>query len=139
MKSRIKYFAIVLSLVLLGSCQNYNELVKNPNLPTAVPPSLILTGLLEHFNAANAWNGKQGSQSAAQFWLSTYDYYGTNNYDQSPFIKSTTFSNSPTNTNFEYTVLQNVVQMELEAAKGASTQINPYGAIAKFLKAYYYN
>jgi hypothetical protein len=83
-------------------------------------------------NKENAWSGKQGSQSAAQFYLSTYDYYGTNNYDQGPFTKSTN--------NFEYTtVLQNISQMELEAKKGASTVVNPYAAVAKFLKAYYFN
>lgn len=122
----------MLFLVVLGACQDYNQLSTNSNLPTSVPPSLLLTSSLQYMNDQNAWDGKQGSMSAAQFYLSTYDYYGTNNYDQEPFIK--------TRDNFEYTtVLQNLVQMELEAKKGASTDVNPYSAISKFLKAYYFN
>ncbi len=132
MKSHTKILSAVLAMVILSSCQDFNQLVKNPNLPTAVPPSLILTGALEHLNNENAWSGKQGSQSAAQFYVSTYDYYGTNNYDQSPFIKTTD--------NFEYAgVLQNLVQMDIEAKKAGKPDLNPYGALGKFLRAYYYN
>ena len=83
-------------------------------------------------NKENAWNGKQGSQSAAQFFISTYDYYGTNNYDQAPFTKSTN--------NFEYVgTLQNVEQMNIEAKKLGLPEVNAYGALSKFLKAYYFN
>ena len=40
-----KYFiTATLALMLLGGCQDYNELVKNPNLPSSAPPSLLLTG-----------------------------------------------------------------------------------------------
>jgi hypothetical protein len=132
MKSSIKLFVLTLPLILLGSCQNYNELVKNPNLPTTVPPSLIITGILEHMNNENAWSGKQGSQSAAQFYVSTYDYYGTNNYDQAPFLKTTN--------NFEYAgALQNIEQMDIEAKNAGKPDLNPYSALGKFLRAYYYN
>ncbi len=131
MKLQIKILLIVLSISFLDACKNFDSLVKNPNLPTSVPPSTILLGVLEHMNNENAWSGKQGSQSAAQFYVSTYDYYGTNNYDQSPFTKNTN--------NFEYvTVIQNIEQMKIEARKGASTDLNPYSAIGKFLNAYYY-
>ncbi|MBL0739618.1 SusD/RagB family nutrient-binding outer membrane lipoprotein [Chryseolinea lacunae] len=127
-----KIFTVALTVASLVGCQNYDDLVKNPNLPESVPPSLLLTGVLEHMNNQNAWSGKQGSQSAAQFYLSTYDYYGTNNYDQTPFTK--------TENNFEYVgTLSNLVQMELEAKKGASIDRNPYAALSKFLKAYYFN
>ncbi|MEO5978403.1 MAG: SusD/RagB family nutrient-binding outer membrane lipoprotein [Chryseolinea sp.] len=132
MKLYIKAFYLIIALLALNACENYDVLVKNPNLPTTVPPALLLTGALEHMNDANAWNGKMGSQSAAQFYVSTYDYYGTNNYDQGPFIQTTN--------NFEYTkVLQNVVQMELEAINAGQPDVNPYSALAKFLKAFYYN
>ena len=77
-----------MAILLAASCQDYNELVQNKNLPTTAPPALLLSGVLEHMNDQNAWDGKQGSQSAAQFYLSTYDYYGTNNYDQPPFVKT---------------------------------------------------
>jgi len=127
-----KKILTVLAIALLGGCQNFDELVKNPNLPESSPPSLLLTGMIEHMNDQNAWSGKQGSQSAAQFFVSSYDYYGTNKYDQEPFTK--------TKDNFEYvSTLQNIVQMELEAKKGASTDLNPYTALGKFFRAYYFN
>lgn len=132
MKLHTKILSTVFLLSTLSGCQDYDELVKNPNLPTAVPPSLLLTGALDHMNADNAWDGKQGSQSAAQFYLSTYDYYGTNNYDQGPFTQSTN--------NFEYTaVLQNLAQMDIEAEKAGLPEVNPYSALGKFLRAYYFN
>jgi hypothetical protein len=97
-----------------------------------VPPALLLTGALEHMNDANAWNGKQGSMSAAQFFVSTYDYYGTNNYDQGPFVKSTN--------NFEYVrTLNNLEQIDIEARKLGLPEVNGYSAIGKFLRAYYFN
>jgi len=131
MKSKTKIIVAALVFFMLG-CQNYDELVKNPNLPTTVPPSLLLTGALEYMNNENAWNGKQGSQSAAQFYVSTYDYYGTNNYDQGPFTKTTN--------NFEYAVvLQNLVQMDIEAKNAGKPDLNPFQAIGKFLRGYYYN
>jgi hypothetical protein len=132
MKAYIKFFTAILAIIFFGSCQDYNELVQNKNVPTSVPPSLLLAEELNHLNDQNAWDGKQGSQSAAQFYISTYDYYGTNNYDQQPFTKN--------ENNFEYVgALQNIMQMELEAKKGASTDLNPYTAMGKFLRAYYYN
>jgi hypothetical protein len=132
MKTYSKIVFIFLVMAVLGGCQDYDELVKNPNLPTSVPPSLLLTGALERMNYQNAWSGKQGSQSAAQFYVSTYDYYGTNNYDQGPFIKSTN--------NFEYTtVLQNLEQMDIESKKAGKPDLNPYSALGKFLRAYYFN
>jgi hypothetical protein len=132
MKAYYKVLITSFALVLLGGCKNYDELVKNPNLPTSVPPALLLTGVLEHLNDQNAWNGKLGSQSAAQYYISTYDYYGTNNYDQEPFIK--------TKDNFEYiTVLQNLAQMDIEAKNAGKPDLNPYSALGKFLRAYYFN
>jgi len=57
-------------------------------------------------NSENAWNGIMGSMSSQQFWISSYTYYGTNNYDQSPFQ----------NINFNYySTLENVQRMEIEA------------------------
>jgi hypothetical protein len=132
MKAYKKIMITILAACVTFSCSDFNELVQNKNLPTTVPPALLLTGALEHMNRENAWSGKQGSQSAAQFFISTYDYYGTNNYDQAPFIKSTN--------NFEYVAtLQNVEQMNIEAKKLGLPEVNAYGALSKFLKAYYFN
>ncbi len=127
-----KIISVIVVLLSVSGCQDFNELVKNKNLPTSAPPALLLSGVLERLNDQNAWNGKQGSQSAAQFWISTYDYYGTNNYDQAPFTRNTD--------NFEYvTVLQNIRQMNLEAKTIGLPDVNVYSAMGKFLNAYYYN
>ena len=142
MKSYKKIISAILTIVVLAGCQDYNVLVKNPNLPISAPPSLLLTGILEHMNDQNAWSGKQGSQSASQFYVSTYDYYGTNNYDQQPFVKTTSLNNSTgnNNTNFEYlSVLQNLVQMDVESKNSGKPDLNPYSALGKFLRAFYYN
>jgi hypothetical protein len=65
-----------------------------------------------------------------QFYLSTYTYYGTNNYDQAPLI----------NSNFVYyAVLENVVRMEQEAKNAGIASLNSYSALGKFFRAYYYH
>ncbi len=120
----------VLAMILLGSCQDYNQLVNNPNLPLTSPPSLLFTGILNSMADDNAWDGFLGSMNSNQFWISTYTYYGTNNYDQGPFIGSSF--------NY-YSTLQNVVQMEQEAKKAGAPEPNPYSSMGKFFRAYFYN
>src|SRR5258706_5261885 len=130
MKTHIKIITAVLAMILLGSCQDYNQLVKNPNLPLTSPPSLLFTGILNSMSDDNAWNGFTGPMSANQFWISTYTYYGSNNYDTDPF-KGGNFT--------YYATLQNVVRMELEAKNAGAPEPNPYSAMGKFFRAYYYN
>ena len=130
MKTHTKIITAVLAMILLGSCQDYNMLVKNPNLPLTAPPNLLFTGILNSMADDNAWQGFSGSMSANQFWISTYTYYGTNNYDQDPWIGGSF--------NY-YSTLQNVVQMELEAKKAGAPDPNPYSSLGKFFRAYYYN
>jgi hypothetical protein len=131
-KNMYRILSLIVAITLLTACQDFDELVQNKNLPTSVPPSLLFTGAIVSMNDANAWDGKQGSQSAAQFYVSTYDYYGTNNYDQEPFTK--------TKDNFEYyATLENVVRMDVEAKKSGLPDVNAYSALGKFLRAYYFN
>ncbi|MBS1555106.1 MAG: SusD/RagB family nutrient-binding outer membrane lipoprotein [Bacteroidetes bacterium] len=133
MKSNIKIAASFLMILLVTSCQNFNELVKNPNLPESSPPSYILTGLLNSLNTDNAWSGAMGFN---QFWISTYTYYGTNNYDQAPFTNSSfSFVNNPSS---QVSLLESVIRLEEESKKAGSAVVNPYSAFAKFFKAYYY-
>ena len=120
----------LVAILFLGSCQDFSQLSKNPNLPTTSPPSLILSGVLNSMNDQNAWNGFQGSMCASQYWISSYTYYGTNNYDQGPFL----------NNNFTYyATLENVVRMETEAKKGSASSAAPYLALGKFFRAYYFH
>lgn len=130
MKTYRKSLLLLAFVLALAGCQDYNQLVKNPNLPTKAAPSLILTGILNSMNNENAWDGFMGSMSAAQYWISSYTYYGTNNYDQGPFQ----------NINFNYySTLENVMRMELEAQNSGGGAVNPYAALGKFFRAYYFH
>ncbi len=123
MKTYKRISLVLLVFIGLNACKDFDALVINPNLPVSAPPSLILPGLLNSLNDDNSWSG---SMAYNQFWISTYTYYGTNNYDQEPFI----------NSGFNYLTLQNAVQLELEARKLDPNGANPYVAISKFIKAY---
>ncbi len=131
MKFNKKIILVFIAVFSFYGCQDFNELVKNPNLPTSAPPNLILTKVLSYMNDENAWDGVFGSMVGNQFWISTYTYYGTNNYDQEPFINN--------NNGFYFLPLENVIQMETQALASGGGDVNPYAALGKFLRAYYYN
>ncbi len=136
MKLNTIKIAIVFALLLLGGCKNYDVLVKNPNLATTVPASLLLTGVLNQMGDDLAWTS---AQEFNQFYISTYTYYGTNNYDQSPFINSYFGGSGPNVSQSYYFTLENVVRMEAEAVNAGATDTNPYAALGKFFRAYYFN
>ncbi|MBK9936350.1 MAG: SusD/RagB family nutrient-binding outer membrane lipoprotein [Cytophagaceae bacterium] len=122
-----------LSLIIIGilgltisSCEtDFSALEKDPNRPVNVPASLILkeveyalynsTG--RPFSAEMRWN---------QFYCSNYNYYATNEY---------TWSEMP---NHFYT-LKNVIKMEEEAIRSGEAAKNPYSALGKFFRAFYYD
>lgn len=113
--------SILFSVALFG-CNDYAELEKNPNVPTSVPASLILPTVLGTINEG-AWNSVM---RANQFYASNYAYYDTNEY-------------SWTYASLRYTTLKNVIKMEDEAIKSGAKALNPYSALGKFLRAYYFN
>ncbi len=124
MKKIIYILAIALPMLGAVSCKKkFDDLQTDPNRPTAVPPNLVLGGVLTDvyygpFNSTQRWN---------QFYCCNYAYYGDQQYN---------WTNVSYNT---YAILKNVLKMEEEAAKGAPAP-NPYSAIGKFLRAYlYYN
>ncbi len=107
--------------VALTSCQKFEELEKDPNRPGEVPPSLIFTNVLygmyySPWSSVQRWN---------QFWCSNYAYYDDQEYDW-------------TTTSFKYNQLKNVNQMIVEAKRVGMADNNPYAAIGKFMKAYYF-
>lgn len=116
-----KIITILLATALFG-CGDYKELERNPNLPTSVPASLILPTTLGTINEG-AWNNVM---RANQFYASNYAYYDTNEYNWGP-------------AGLRYTTLKNVIKMEEEAIKSGAKDLNPYSAIGKFLRAYYFN
>jgi Starch-binding associating with outer membrane len=116
-----KYILSFLIISILASCSDYQKLEVNPNLPTSVPPSLILKGALSKMNDG-AWNDVMRYN---QFYCSNYNYYANNEYNWG-------------NTDLKYTTLKNVVQMEREAITAGAKAVNPYAALGKFLRAYYF-
>ena len=116
-----KYILSFLIISLLASCSEYQTLEQNPNLPTSVPASLILKEALSKMNDG-AWNDVMRYN---QFYCSNYNYYASNEYNWA-------------NADLDFLTLKNVVKMEEEAKKSGAKDVNPYSAMGKFLRAYYY-
>lgn len=117
---KIIIFMMVLA-VGLSSCQKFADLEKDPNRPGEVPPSLVFTNLLysmyySPWSDVHRWN---------QFYCSNYAYYAEQKYDW-------------TTTNFNYNQLKNVNQMISEATRVGLATNNPYSALGKFFKAYFF-
>lgn len=116
-----KYILSFLIISLLASCSDYKTLELNPNLPTSVPASLILKEAMSRMNDG-AWNEVMRNN---QFYASNYNYYSSNEYNWG-------------NASLQFTTLKNVVKMEQEAKNSGAKELNPYSALGKFLRAYYY-
>jgi hypothetical protein len=142
---QIKYlFFILMGGLLITSCsKQINEKQIDPNNPASVPPKLILgivltdlsgtgkspsgnaVGRLSGTNSGEGLNAWDAAHRWNQYHCSNYDYYDNNIYNW-------------TNGSFDsYSVLKNVVQMEGEAAK-LLPAVNPYEAVGRFIRAYYY-
>ncbi len=113
--------AIVISVIAPGCKKSFNDLNQNPNKPIAVPPSLLLNGVLydmydQPYSDYEKW---------CQYFIINYDYYGNNRYD---FGSGASY----------FSTLKNVKKMEEEAININSPAVNPYEALAKFFKAYFF-
>lgn len=106
-------------IIIASSCsKTFDTYAVNNNQPTSVPAYLLLRQVE---NSLPVFPGGD-EDKFSQYTLSTYTYYGTNEY----------WSGS---TSLKYGVLNNVIAMEKEAAKASGVN-NPYAALAKFFKAY---
>lgn len=116
-------FSATVSIFISGCKKSFDDLRDNPNKPTDVPPSLLFNGILNSlYEGPNGMNEKW-----CQYYCENYDYYGNNRYD---FGSGDNY----------YSTLNNVLKMEDEAAKsGADPALNPYAALAKFFKAYFFS
>jgi hypothetical protein len=112
---------MALPLLLLSSCQDFEELEKDPNRPAAVPASLVFNGILNDMYQA-PWNNVQRWN---QFNAVNYNYYGNNEYNW-------------TGAELKYSTLNNIGKMEEEIKKTGANDLNPYSALGKFFRAYYY-
>jgi hypothetical protein len=121
MKNLKYFFALMLLVFAANSCQNFEDLEADPNLSTAVPPGLVLRGLLK-----DAYNEPWGDVSRFnQYWCSNYTYYDTNEYNW-------------TTTGLSFTSLKNVLKMEEEATRINLPAGNAYEAMGKFFRAYFF-
>ncbi len=94
----------------------------NNNVPTNVPASLLLNGVL--YNMVDFPDNSPEIYS--QYYIYNYNYYGNNQY------------NFGSGDNY-YTTLKNVVLMEQQAVKAGAATVNPYSAMGKFFRAYFFS
>ena len=123
MKKSFHILAFIGVLVLtMASCKKkFQDLNTNENKPTHVPASLLFNGV--EFAMFDAPYTMQERWS--QYYCCNYDYYGNNRYDFGPGSN-------------QFGTLKNVQKMEQEALNGGAGALNPYAALAKFFKAYFF-
>jgi len=139
MKKIKNVYLILPALVLLAvtSCKkSFEQLTQNNNNPSSVPASLLFNGVLNNLvdlpdgegNSivyANSSNGNK-DEIWSQYYIYNYNYYGNNTYD---FDSGADY----------YTTLKNVVAMEAQATASGGAAINPYEAMGKFFRAYFFS
>jgi len=120
---KINYYIVLLVAVCIaasGCNKKFDDYTPDPNNPVSVPPYLVLRQVL---NDMIVYPGGDADKFC-QYVLSSYTYYGTNEY----------WTGSA---DLNYGSLRNVNAMDKEAKKGG-VDLNPYSALAKFFKAYYF-
>ena len=94
---------------------------KDPNRATVVTPDLVLNGICNSI-FVGPWGN---SARFSQYNCCNYNYYGNQEYNWG-------------GASLQYTLLKNVVKMEEEAKRVGYKAVNPYSAMAKYLKASMY-
>jgi len=123
MKKIINRFIVTAaSVVFLNGCQEkFDEYFSDPNRPTSVPASLVLNGVLNDV-FHRPWDL---TQRWSQFTCCNYNYYGNQEYNWG-------------GATLHYTTLKNVIKMEQEAKAAGAADLNPYSALGKFFRAYFF-
>ncbi len=122
-----KIFKINLLMVLLvlsvSSCKkSFEDLTQNPNVPSSVPASLLFNGILNNMvDFPDTQN-----EIYCQYFIYNYNYYGNNTYD---FGSGDDY----------YSTLKNVLLMEQQAISAGGATVNPYEAMGKFFRAYFFS
>lgn len=112
---------LVLTVVLSGCKKDFQELYENPNKPTSVPASLLLNSILN--NMLEAPGGQLDRTN--QYQLQNNSYFGNNQY------------NFASGSNL-YSTLTDVTNMEAVAFSSGAADLNPYHALGKFFRAYFF-
>jgi hypothetical protein len=125
MKIKNILLGLTIAAFSLTSCEKaFDELEKDPNRPVSAPASLVLNGILNDMYSVTGspWGSQQRYN---QFYCSNYDYYATNEYNW-------------TTTGLSFSTLKNVIKMEEQAKAAGGADVNPYSALGKFFRAYFY-
>jgi hypothetical protein len=136
----IIYLLPILMLLTVSSCNKSFELATlNNNVPNSVAASLLFNGVLNNFpdlpDGAYASSNQNSivynstsnkDEIWCQYYIYNYNYYGNNTYD---------FDSGPD----YYTTLKNVLAMESVATASGGAAINPYEAMGKFFRAYFFS
>lgn len=122
MKRIIFALPVILLLVTFAGCKKkYEEYAVNPNVPVTAPAYLLLRGVLNDMVVF-----PDGDEDRwCQFTCRNYTYYGNNEYWNGA-------------ASLNYSTLRNILAMEKEAKKASGTDVNPYAALGKFMKAYFF-
>jgi hypothetical protein len=108
----------------ISSCnKQFTDYEMNSNKPGQVPPSLLLGGVLSDMNAIKPWSDVMRWN---QFDCCNYNYYGNQRYDWGGANLG------------GYATLENVKKMEDEAIRLGGKELNPYAALGKFFRAFFY-
>ena len=111
-----------LVVTVFSSCKKeFNALYLNTNKPTSVQPSLLFNGILNQMLDAP---GGQIDRTN-QYQIQNNSYFGNNQY---------TFSSGD---NY-YPTLTSELAMESEALANGASAVNPYEALGKFFKAFFF-
>jgi hypothetical protein len=115
--------AITTAVLVLTSCQDkYEEFEGNPNRAEQVSPDLVFRGVNSDMNVDGPWSL---ASRWNQFDCCNYNYYGDQRYDW-------------TGASLSYTTLKNVTKMEEEAKRAGNDDVNPYSALGKFFRAFFF-
>ncbi|HTL08293.1 MAG TPA: SusD/RagB family nutrient-binding outer membrane lipoprotein [Chitinophagaceae bacterium] len=113
---------IAIAAVAGGCKKKFEDFAANPNLAEEVSPELVLRGITSDMNADGPWSNVSRWN---QFDVCNYNYYGDQRYDW-------------TGASLNYTTLKNVIKMEEEAKRVGAAAVNPYNALGKFFRAFFF-
>lgn len=119
----------------------------NPNNTTSVTPQLILGTVLTSMSGLSG-SGGTGSLGGIQSWdyvqqwnqyhCQNFSYSGNNIYSWGQGTHTDQVANTAAGPFNSYLVLKNEQQMEAQVNSRGGAKVNPYEAIGRFVKAYYY-
>ncbi len=113
---------VLMLLTVTGCKKSFEDLTQNTNVPNSVPASLLFNGILN----AMVEYPDNSKEIYDQYYIYNYDYYGNNRYD---FGSGDNY----------FSALKNVLAMEAQATKAGAPAVNPYSAIGKFFRAYFFS